>query len=141
MRTTLVIDDELLAEALLLTGLAQRSAVMNEALKALIAREIVQHVGVPEQLPALPHWQPADVPELTRFAALTVYSPRKDLDIPPDNQSPDVLLRDAISGLTIWTSPPRQLVENGRSDHLALTEATGRTDECPFGRRCALGAT
>ena len=38
MRTTLAIDDELLAEARLLTGMQQKSALIHEALKSLIAR-------------------------------------------------------------------------------------------------------
>jgi Arc/MetJ family transcription regulator len=39
MRTTVAIDDELLAKAQALTGLTERSALVREGLKALIARE------------------------------------------------------------------------------------------------------
>lgn len=39
MRTTLAIDDDLLAKAQALTGVKEKSAVIREALKALIARE------------------------------------------------------------------------------------------------------
>lgn len=39
MRTTLAIDDELLLRAQALTGLREKSALVREALKALIARE------------------------------------------------------------------------------------------------------
>ena len=39
MRTTLNLDDALMAEALRLTGLEEKTAVVHEALRALIARE------------------------------------------------------------------------------------------------------
>ncbi|MFG1222357.1 type II toxin-antitoxin system VapB family antitoxin [Xanthobacter autotrophicus DSM 597] len=39
MRTTLAIDDELLSRAQALTGVTEKSALVREALKALIARE------------------------------------------------------------------------------------------------------
>ncbi len=39
MRTTVVLDDELLAKAMALTDLSERSALLREALKALIERE------------------------------------------------------------------------------------------------------
>ncbi|MFI0400614.1 MAG: type II toxin-antitoxin system VapB family antitoxin [Thiolinea sp.] len=39
MRTTLTLDDELLREAIELTGIAEKSALLRESLKALIARE------------------------------------------------------------------------------------------------------
>jgi Arc/MetJ family transcription regulator len=39
MRTTLNLDDELVAEALRLTGLDEKTAVIHEGLRALIARE------------------------------------------------------------------------------------------------------
>ena len=39
MRTTLNLDDALLAEALQLTGLKEKTAVIHEGLRALIARE------------------------------------------------------------------------------------------------------
>jgi Arc/MetJ family transcription regulator len=39
MRTTIVLDDELLAKARALTGMNEKSALLREALKALIERE------------------------------------------------------------------------------------------------------
>ena len=39
MRTTLALDDELIAQAQELTGLKEKSGLIREALKALIARE------------------------------------------------------------------------------------------------------
>ena len=39
MRTTLALDDELVAEARELTGLKEKSGLIREALKALIERE------------------------------------------------------------------------------------------------------
>jgi Arc/MetJ family transcription regulator len=39
MRTTVVLDDELLADAEEYTGIKEKSALIREALKALIARE------------------------------------------------------------------------------------------------------
>ncbi len=39
MRTTLALDDELLAEAQRLTGTTEKSALIREALRALIQRE------------------------------------------------------------------------------------------------------
>lgn len=39
MRTTIAIDDELLAQAQEYTGLTEKSALVREALKALIHRE------------------------------------------------------------------------------------------------------
>ncbi len=39
MRTTLALDDELVAEAEALTGLKEKSSLVREALEALIERE------------------------------------------------------------------------------------------------------
>jgi Arc/MetJ family transcription regulator len=39
MRTTLALDDELVAKAQAFTGLTEKSSLVREALKALIARE------------------------------------------------------------------------------------------------------
>ena len=39
MRTTLALDDELVAKAQAFTGLSEKSALVREALKALIERE------------------------------------------------------------------------------------------------------
>ncbi|WP_343714327.1 type II toxin-antitoxin system VapB family antitoxin [Inquilinus sp.] len=45
MRTTLALDDDLLAKAQALTGLQERSALIREALKALIARESARRLA------------------------------------------------------------------------------------------------
>lgn len=45
MRTTLNIDDELLAKATSLTGPMDRTAVISEALKALIERESARRLA------------------------------------------------------------------------------------------------
>jgi Arc/MetJ family transcription regulator len=39
MRTTIALDDELIAKAQAFTGLKEKSSLIHEALKALIARE------------------------------------------------------------------------------------------------------
>jgi Arc/MetJ family transcription regulator len=39
MRTTLALDDELLADAEFYTGIREKSALVREALKALVERE------------------------------------------------------------------------------------------------------
>lgn len=45
MRTTLAIDDDLIAKAQALTGLNEKSALVREALKALIARESARRLA------------------------------------------------------------------------------------------------
>lgn len=45
MRTTLALDDELLAKAQAYTGLQEKSAVVREALKALIERESARRLA------------------------------------------------------------------------------------------------
>jgi Arc/MetJ family transcription regulator len=39
MRTTVTIDDELLADAIELTGITEKSTLIREALKSIVARE------------------------------------------------------------------------------------------------------
>jgi Arc/MetJ family transcription regulator len=46
MRTTLVLDDELLAMAQEYTGLREKSAVVREALKALVEREAARRLAL-----------------------------------------------------------------------------------------------
>lgn len=46
MRTTLAIDDELLAKAQHYTGLTEKSALVREALKALIQREAARRLAL-----------------------------------------------------------------------------------------------
>lgn len=45
MRTTLALDDDLLAEAGALTGLGEKTALVREALKALIERESARRLA------------------------------------------------------------------------------------------------
>ena len=45
MRTTLALDDDLLAEAQALTGLSEKTALVREALKALIERESARRLA------------------------------------------------------------------------------------------------
>jgi len=45
MRTTVNLDDALLAEARRLTGLEERTALLHEALRALIARESARRLA------------------------------------------------------------------------------------------------
>lgn len=45
MRTTLALDDELLAKAQKFTGLNEKSALVREALKALIERESARRLA------------------------------------------------------------------------------------------------
>jgi Arc/MetJ family transcription regulator len=46
MRTTIALDDELVAEAQELTGLKEKPALIREALKALIARESARRLAL-----------------------------------------------------------------------------------------------
>lgn len=45
MRTTLSLDDELLAQAMAYTGLSAKTALVREALKALIERESARRLA------------------------------------------------------------------------------------------------
>lgn len=58
MRTTINIDDELLAKAIKLTGALDRSATVREGLKALIERESARRLarlgGTQPELKAAP---------------------------------------------------------------------------------------
>jgi len=45
MRTTLALDDDLLAEAEALTGVGEKTALIREALKALIERESARRLA------------------------------------------------------------------------------------------------
>ena len=46
MRTTLALDDELVARAQALTGLNEKSTLVREALKALIERESARRLAL-----------------------------------------------------------------------------------------------
>jgi Arc/MetJ family transcription regulator len=62
MRTTLALDDELLAKAQAFTGLKEKSALIREALKALIERESARRLarlgGTEPKLAAPPRRRP-----------------------------------------------------------------------------------
>jgi Arc/MetJ family transcription regulator len=63
MRTTLNIDDALLAEAMRLTGMGEKTAVVRAGLEALIARENARRLaalgGSERALRPVPHRRPA----------------------------------------------------------------------------------
>jgi Arc/MetJ family transcription regulator len=63
MRTTLALDDELLAKAQAFTGLKEKSALIREALKALIERESARRLarlgGSEPKLSTTPRRRPA----------------------------------------------------------------------------------
>jgi Arc/MetJ family transcription regulator len=46
MRTTLAIDDDLLAKAKVYTGLTETSAIMREALKTFVEREAARRLAL-----------------------------------------------------------------------------------------------
>lgn len=46
MRTTVALDDELLAKAQEYTGLREKSALLNEALKRLVQREAARRLAL-----------------------------------------------------------------------------------------------
>jgi Arc/MetJ family transcription regulator len=62
MRTTLIINDELLSRARRLSGLAEKTAVVHAGLEALIARESARHLaalgGSESRLQAIPRRRP-----------------------------------------------------------------------------------
>jgi Arc/MetJ family transcription regulator len=63
MRTTMALDDKLVAEAQDLTGLKEKSSLIREALKALIERESARRLarlgGTEPDLKAPPRRRPA----------------------------------------------------------------------------------
>ena len=63
MRTTINLDDDLLAQAHKLSGLSERTALLREALRALVQRESAQRLarlgGTEAQLKAIPRRQTA----------------------------------------------------------------------------------
>ena len=46
MRTTVALDDDLLAKAQALTGLSEKAALLREALRALIQRESAKRLAL-----------------------------------------------------------------------------------------------
>ena len=65
MRTTLALDDDLVAKAQSLTGLKEKSALVREALKALIERESARRLarlgGSEPELATAPRRRPVPV--------------------------------------------------------------------------------
>ncbi len=63
MRTTVVLDDELLADAEEYTGIKEKSALIREALKALVEREASRRLarlgGTMPNVVAAPRRRPA----------------------------------------------------------------------------------
>ena len=63
MRTTLALDDELVSKAQEFTGLKEKSALVREALKALIERESARRLarlaGSEPNLKSVPRRRPA----------------------------------------------------------------------------------
>jgi Arc/MetJ family transcription regulator len=63
MRTTIALDDELVAKAQAFTGLTEKSSLVREALKALIERESARRLarlgGSEPSLAAPPRRRPA----------------------------------------------------------------------------------
>jgi Arc/MetJ family transcription regulator len=63
MRTTIVLDDELLAEAQRLTGIGERTVLVRAALTALIERESARRLarlgGTEPELEGIPRRRPA----------------------------------------------------------------------------------
>jgi Arc/MetJ family transcription regulator len=45
MRTTIALDDELMAKAQAYSGLSEKSAIVHEALKAYVAREAARRLA------------------------------------------------------------------------------------------------
>jgi len=64
LRTTLALDDALLAKAQAITGVSEKSALVREALKALIERESARRLarlgGSEPELNAPPRRRPGD---------------------------------------------------------------------------------
>ena len=64
MRTTIVLDDELLEKAQALTHVQEKSALVKEALKALIGRESAKRLanlgGTEPQLETIPRRQTSE---------------------------------------------------------------------------------
>jgi Arc/MetJ family transcription regulator len=62
MRTTVSLDDELLADAHEYTGIKERSALVNEALRALVQREAARRLarlgGSQPELKPIPRRRP-----------------------------------------------------------------------------------
>ena len=69
MRTTITLDDDLLEKAMRLTGIKDRTPLIRESLKAIIARESARRLallgGSMPELQLTPRRQPEPEPEIT----------------------------------------------------------------------------
>ena len=69
MRTTITLDDDLLEKAMRLTGIKDRTPLIRESLKAIIARESARRLallgGSMPELQLTPRQQPEHEPEIT----------------------------------------------------------------------------
>ena len=69
MRTTITLDDDLLEKAMRLTGIKDRTPLIRESLKAIIARESARRLallgGSMPELQLTPRRQPEHEPEIT----------------------------------------------------------------------------
>ena len=69
MRTTITLDDDLLEKAMRLTGIKDRTPLIRESLKAIIARESGRRLallgGSMPELQLTPRRQPEPEPEIT----------------------------------------------------------------------------
>ena len=67
MRTTLALDDDLLERAQALTGVHEQSALVREALRALIERESARRLarlgGIDPDFELRPRRRPGDAPD------------------------------------------------------------------------------
>lgn len=65
MRTTIALDDELLADAAAYTGLTEKSAIVRLALKALVEREAARRLarlgGTEPALKSIPRRRPKKI--------------------------------------------------------------------------------
>ena len=79
MRTTITLDDDLLARASMLTGITDRTPLIRESLKAIIARESARRLallgGSMPDFEVPPRRRPDVVPDL---------DPNLDPDLVPD---------------------------------------------------------
>src|SRR5260370_31865063 len=80
MRTTLILDDELIEKAREISGLVEKTAVVHAGLEALIARESAR------RLAALGGSQPG-LPTVRRRRPRNRQLPRRSWSIPPPRQT------------------------------------------------------
>ena len=82
MRTTITLDDDLLEKAMRLTGIKDRTPLIRESLKAIIARESARRLallgGSMPELQLTPRRQPEPAHELESASQITSeFAPKK----------------------------------------------------------------